>query len=113
MNFRTDVLSLQTNAVMRVIAKKALVQYYTQQPDAETAISEWYHKTMNAHWENFAQIKETFNSADHVGNKRIVFNIKGNQYRLIAIVLFRTQTVYIRFIGTHKEYNQIKDIENI
>lgn len=98
---------------MRVIAKKALVQYFTQHPDAETALSEWYHKTENAHWENFAQVKETFNSADNVGNKRIVFNIKGNQYRLIAIVLFRTQTVYIRFIGTHKEYNQIKDIENI
>lgn len=98
---------------MRVIAKKTLVMFYTQHEDAETALEDWYEKTENANWENYAQLKQTFNSADSVGNQRYVFNIKGNHYRLVALVLFRVRMVYIRFIGTHKEYDQIKDIANI
>lgn len=98
---------------MRIIAKKTLVQFYTEYPDAKTALVEWYEKTQEAQWENFAQVKQRFNSADYVGNNRIVFNIKGDKYRIVALVLFRIQMVYIRFIGTHNNYNQIKDIENI
>ena len=98
---------------MRVIAKKTLVAFYTIHSDAETAIEEWYKKTEEADWENFAQVKQTFNSADFVGNNRIVFNIRGNQYRLITLVLFKAKMVYIRFIGTHKEYDRIDDIQNI
>ena len=98
---------------MRVIAKKTLVLFYTQHEDAQTALEEWYEKTQNAKWENFAQLKQTFNSADSVGNQRYVFNIKGNHYRLVALVLFRIKMFYIRFIGTHDEYNHIKDIANI
>ncbi len=98
---------------MRIIAKKTLVQFYTEYPDAKTALEEWYEKTQEAQWENFAQVKQRFNSADYVGNNRIVFNIKGDKYRIVALVLFRIQMVYIRFIGTHNNYNQIKDIENI
>lgn len=70
-------------------------------------------KTTDADWENFAQIRQTFNSADYVGNNRVVFNIKGNQYRLVTLVLFKIKMIYIRFIGTHKEYETIKDIDNI
>ncbi len=98
---------------MRVIAKKTIVLFYTEHQDAKTALGEWYAKTEDSEWENFAQVKKTFNSADYVGNGRIVFNIKGSQYRLVALVLFRIKMVYIRFIGTHKEYEQINDIENI
>ena len=98
---------------MRVIAKKTLVLFYTQHEDSQTALEEWYEKTQNAKWENFAQLKQTFNSADSVGNQRYVFNIKGNHYRLVALVLFRIKMVYIRFIGTHDEYDHIKDIANI
>lgn len=99
--------------VMRVIAKKTLVLFYTKHEDAETALEDWYEKTENSNWENFAQLKQTFNAVDNVGNNRYVFNIKGNHYRLVALILFRIKMVYIRFIGTHKEYDQIKDIENI
>ena len=99
--------------VMRVIAKKTLVLFYTKHEDAETALEDWYEKTENSNWENFAQLKQTFNAVDNVGNDRYVFNIKGNHYRLVALILFRIKMVYIRFIGTHKEYDQIKDIENI
>ena len=76
---------------MRVISKKTLVVFY----------------------QNFTQIRQTFNSADYVGNNRVVFNIKGNQYRLVTLVLFKIKMIYIRFIGTHKEYEKIKDIDNI
>ena len=57
-------------------------------------------------------VKQTFNSADYVGNERMVFNIKGNRYRLVAAVLFSIRTVYIKFIGTHAEYNKI-DVETV
>jgi mRNA interferase HigB len=98
---------------MRVIAKKTLVAFYTEHRDAETAIEEWHEKTQEAEWENFAQVKETFKSADFVGNNRIVFNIKGNHYRLVALVLFKVKMVYIRFIGTHGEYDKIENIKEI
>lgn len=58
-------------------------------------------------------MKNTFNSVDAVGNQRFVFNIKGNNYRLIVLILFTPKTVYIRFVGTHKEYDAIGDIKNI
>ena len=98
---------------MRVIAKKTLVAFYTEHRDAETAIEEWYEKTQEAEWENFAQVKETFKSADFVGNNRIVFNIRGNHYRLVVLVLFKVKMVYIRFIGTHGEYDKIENIKEI
>ena len=98
---------------MRVIKKQTLVAFYTQHRDAETAIEEWYDKVKGADWGNFAQVKESFKTADYVGNKRIVFNIKGNQYRIVTLVLFKIKMVYIRFVGTHKEYDKIEDIENI
>ena len=57
--------------------------------------------------------KNTFNSVDAVGNQHYVFNVKGNDYRLVVVIQFTPKTVYIRFIGTHKEYEAIKDIQNI
>lgn len=71
------------------------------------------YKTTHAEWENFSQVKKTFHSADYVGNNRIVFNIKGNQYKLVVLVLFRNQMAYIRFVGTHDADDTINDIENI
>ena len=94
---------------MRVIAKKTLVAFYRKHADAETALEEWNEKTEDAEWDNFGDLKNTFHSADLVGNKRVVFNIKGNDYRLIGIVLFRIKTVYIRFIGTHHEYDKLTE----
>jgi mRNA interferase HigB len=98
---------------MRVVAKKTIVSFYSAHPDAKVALEEWNDKTEEAEWGNFAQVRQTFGSADYVGNKRIVFNIKGNDYRLVALVLYRIKMVYIRFIGTHETYNRITDIENI
>lgn len=87
--------------------------FYTLHPDAQTALSDWYRKVSKAEWNNFSDIKKMFNSVDNVGNKRFVFNIKGNNYRLVVIVLFVAKQVYIRFVGTHAEYDKINDIQNI
>lgn len=98
---------------MRIISKNKLVEYFTKVPQAKTALEEWYGKTKKAEWNSYADIKQTFNSVDAVGNQRYVFNIKGNDFRLIVLIQFTPHTVYIRFIGTHAEYDKIRDIKNI
>lgn len=80
---------------------------------AKTPLEDWYRKTKKADWDTFAAIKKAFNTADNVGNKRIVFNVKGNDLRIVAVVIFASKTLYIRFVGTHKEYDKIKNIKNI
>ena len=114
MEIKNKILTLHPDKdVMRVIAKSTLVEYYTKNPLAKTALEDWYEKTKNAEWTCFADIKRTFNSVDSVGNKRYVFNIKGNDFRLVVMILFTPQTVYIRFVGTHDEYDKIKDIKKV
>lgn len=97
---------------MRIIARSRIIEFYTQHIDAETALEEWYQKTKKAEWTCFADMKKTFNSVDNVGNQHYVFNIRGNTYRLVAVVKFTIKTVLIRFIGSHAEYDNInvKDI---
>lgn len=98
---------------MKIIAKKTLVEYYLKHPQAKAALDDWYSKTEKAQWESFADIKKTFNSVDYVGNQHYVFNIKGNDFRLVVVVKFTPKNVYIRFVGTHSEYDKITDIQNI
>jgi mRNA interferase HigB len=87
--------------------------FIAKHADADVALRDWYKRTSKANWSNLADIKQTFNTVDYVGNDRYVFDIKGNNYRIVAIVLFINKKVYMRFIGTHKEYEKIKDIKNI
>jgi mRNA interferase HigB len=94
---------------MRIITHKTIAQYSVLNPNAKLALDEWYVKTDESQWSCFSDVKQTFNSVSSVGNKRYVFNIKGNSYRIIAMILFNPKIVYIRFIGTHSEYNKIKD----
>ena len=98
---------------MRVIAKKISVDFYVQHPDVKAPLEDWYSKVEQAQWSNFAEIKQDFNSVDSVGNKRYVFNIKGNHYRIVALILFVPKTMYIRFIGTHSQYDKIDEIHKI
>jgi mRNA interferase HigB len=98
---------------MRIISKTFIRDYYTKNPQAKAALLGWVEKTEAAQWQNFTDIKRTFNSVDSVGNQRYVFNIKGNDCRLVVLIQFTPKTVYIRFVGTHKEYDAIKDIQNI
>lgn len=90
---------------MRIVKHRTIVEFYTKHSDSKTALEEWYTKTSKADWNNFSDIRQTFNSVDSVGNSRFVFNIKGNDYRLVAMVLFKIKMVYLRFIGSHSEYN--------
>lgn len=98
---------------MRIVAKKTLTQYAENHPQAAGGLDDWYEKTRKADWTNLADIRQTFNSVDYVGNQRYVFNINGNNFRLVVLILMTSKTVYIRFIGTHSEYDKIKDIQNI
>jgi len=91
---------------MRIVARKTIVNFYQNHSDSKIALEEWYSKTHRADWMCSADIKQTFNSVDSVGNDRFVFNIKGNDYRLVALILFKIKTVYVRFIGTHSEYDK-------
>lgn len=92
---------------MRVIAISALKEFWEKHPDSEWPLKEWYVKTSRAAWRNLADMRNDFNSVDYVGNQRYVFNIKGNHYRLVVAVKFTPSLVYIRFVGTHDEYNKI------
>ena len=96
---------------MRIIARSKIIDYYTDNPDAEVALEEWYHKTKRAEWTCFADMKKTFNSVDNVGNQHYVFNIRGNNYRLVVVIKFTRKTVLIRFIGTHADYDKF-DVKN-
>lgn len=92
---------------MRIISERTIRQYYEAHPASKTALEEWVSKVKKAQWKNFADIKSTFNSVDNVGNQHYVFNIKGNDYRLIVVIKFTLGFVLIRFIGTHSEYDKI------
>ncbi len=92
---------------MVIISKSILHHFAIIHNDVEDALDDWYRKTKKADWSNFQEIKETFNSVDFVGNDRFVFNIKGNKYRLVAMIHFDRRTLYIRFIGTHSDYDDI------
>ena len=98
---------------MRVISFSIIRDCIAKHADADVPRRDWYRRTTKANWNNFADIKQTFNTVDYVGNDRYVFDIKGNNYRIVAIVLFINKKVYMRFVGTHEEYNKIKDIKNI
>ena len=112
--FRISFVTLQKiSDGMRIIAKSTLVAYYTKNPQSKAALEDWYEKTKAAEWKCFADMRQTFNSVDSVGNKRYVFNIKGNDYRLVVLVKFTVSHVLIRFVGTHSEYDKITDIQHI
>ena len=92
---------------MRIITFAAIREYSKKHADADVALKDWYKKTERSDWLCLADVKQTFNSVVFVGNDRFVFNIKGNDYRLVAIILFAARKVFIRFIGTHNEYDKI------
>ena len=98
---------------MHIISRSTLVAYYERNPQSKVALEDWFNKTSRASWTCFADVKQTFNSVDNVGNQHYVFNIKGNDYRLVVVIQFTPKRVYIRFVGTHAEYDRIKDIQNI
>ena len=98
---------------MHVISFKKLREYFLKETNAKVALQDWYKKANKAEWDSFADLKTTFNSADNVGNGRFVFNVKGNHYRIVAIVRFKFKKVLIRWVGSHKDYARIKNIDKL
>jgi mRNA interferase HigB len=94
---------------MVIISKTILNEFAQRHPDAATAkaLEKWCDDTRAADWKNFNQPRKTFNSADSVGNDRYVFDIMGNHYRLIALIIFKVRTVFILFIDTNAAYDKV------
>ena len=92
---------------MRVIAGKTLRQYAERHPEISGQLEAWYHDTRRADWATPADITRVYRSASILANQRVVFDIKGNQYRLVVAINYAQRIVYIRWCGTHSEYDQI------
>ena len=92
---------------MRVIAKKTLRDFWAKHPDCEQQLKAWYQEAEDAKWKSPKDIKRDYPSASFLAGNRIVFNIKGNHYRLIVRVNYDYGMVWIRFVGTHAAYDKI------
>jgi mRNA interferase HigB len=92
---------------MRVIALGALRSFWQRHADAETPLRSWYAMASRADWRNPADIKVAYRNASFVANNRVAFNVKGNKYRLVAAVHYNRRMMFIRFVGTHAEYDKI------
>ena len=91
----------------RIIAKKTLKLFWEQYPDSEQYLKTWYDTAKHANWKNPSDIKKYYSSVSILKNNRVVFNIKGNTYRLIVKINYQKQWIFIRFIGSHAEYDKI------
>lgn len=96
---------------MRVISQKTLKDFWQIHADCEQQLKTWYHETVKANWSNHNELKEEYPNASILQNNRVVFNIKGNKYRLIVKINYEFQIIWIRFIGTHKDYDKINASE--
>ncbi len=92
---------------MHVIARKTLRNFWLSHANAEQPLKAWFAEASAANWKSFHDIKKRYRSADVVNGNRVVFDIKGDKYRLVVKIHYNIGTVYIRFIGTHAEYDEI------
>ena len=92
---------------MRIISKRTLREFWEKHRDCEQSLLIWYKEILKNEFFYSQEVKDNFARCRPIGNNRFIFNIKGNNYRLIVKISFELQTVWIRFIGTHNEYNKI------
>ena len=92
---------------MRIISRRPLKEFWEKRPDARQALQAWYRDAKHATWRTPADIRAVYRNASFVANNRIVFNIRGNRYRLVVAIQYEYAIIYIRFIGTHEEYDRI------
>lgn len=97
---------------MRIIARKTLVQFWIKNPNSKASLETWFKEAERAEWNNPSEIKKLYPSASFLMSNRVCFNISGNNYRLIVKINYQFHIVYIRFVGTHAEYNKI-DAETV
>jgi mRNA interferase HigB len=94
---------------MRIIAFRTLREFYEkpEYSDCETSLKSWYQEAKAAEWKNSNELKKQYKNASVIGDGRVVFNIKGNEYRLVVAIDYEFHVIFIRFIGTHKQYDKI------
>jgi mRNA interferase HigB len=92
---------------MRVISKRVLREFWTRFRDAEEPLLAWYREVEKEDWDAPAKLKEKYRSASIIKGNRVVFNIKGNDYRLVVKVNYQYRVVYVRFVGTHADYDKV------
>ncbi len=92
---------------MHVISVKRLREFWKEHPDSQAALRAWYREAKAASWASFADIKKCHRSADCLPGNRVVFDIKGNHYRMVVRIHYNTGRIFVRFIGTHAEYDKI------
>lgn len=94
---------------MRIISHRKLKEFYETpgREDSKVALERWYQIAEEAEWRNFSDIRTDFPDADYVGNQHYVFNIRGNRYRLVVVIKFTIGRLFVRFVGTHSEYDKI------
>jgi mRNA interferase HigB len=94
---------------MHVIKRKTLIEFYMQpgRQDAKGPLEAWHYEAKHAQWASPADVKGQYRSASILKNSRVVFNIAGNKYRLVVRINYDSKTVFVRFIGTHQEYDEI------
>lgn len=97
---------------IRIIAIKTLRDFWDRYPSAKKPLQAWYADAKNSHWKSPNEVKRFYRNASIVANNRVVFNIKGNNYRLVVAIHYDFEIIYIRFVGTHQEYDRI-DVANI
>jgi mRNA interferase HigB len=97
---------------MRIISKKMLKEFWEIHPDTEQPLRAWHSKASKADWKSTSDVKNDYRNASFIANNRVIFNIKGNQYRLVVVINYQYRIIYIRFVGTHIEYDNI-DVSTI
>ncbi|RZJ69009.1 type II toxin-antitoxin system HigB family toxin [Flavobacterium sp.] len=97
---------------MRILVKKTILHYSNRYPSASTQIFTWFDEFSKQDFANFNELKRTYGSASVVGTERVVFNIKGNEFRLIVSINFRYKACYVIWFGTHRQYDKI-DVKTI
>lgn len=99
---------------MRIVSHRRLLEFYQSEGhgDSKAALERWYGMAEQAEWKSLSDIKVDFPATDYVGNQHYVFNIKGNKDRLVVVVKFTISHIFIRFVGTHAEYDKI-DVSQI
>lgn len=98
---------------MHIVARPILEKFWKKHPPAEVGLKAWYKKVKAAKWKSMQDLKKDFPTADVIGNDRVIFDIKGNDYRMICMVFIFGSVVYVRFIGTHAQYDKIKDAREV
>lgn len=94
---------------MRVVSHRKLREFYESpgREDSRVALERWYEIASSSEWKNYGEMKNDYGSVDSVGNQHYVFNIRGNRYRLVVVIKFVMGCIFIRFVGTHAEYDNI------